>query len=497
MPTLVERSAARRATLVRRQPAKALTFPREWSDGAGVLLGTGTSGSREDIPVDFQAMVEGVFKTNGPIFACVVARLRIFTQARFQFQEFNSDSSGTRPGKLFGTDSLSILEKPWANAWTGTLLALMELDSSLAGNFYATMVADRPQQSPLMGRAAFSHPNRRIVRMRPDWVTILIDSWSGDPNALDAKVIAYIFHPPGPVENWVTLLPAEVVHYAPIQDPAARYRGMSWLTPVIRDIQADSASTEHKNATMKNRATPSLAVKVPGRFENTAFQAYVEKFRQVNEGAANAGKSIFLANGADAVPLTVDLKALDFAVVQAKGETRIATASGVHPTLLGFSEGLGGSSLNAGNFNAARRLTVDMTIRHLWQMAASSLQVFCPPPSNLTRLTYDDRDIPFLHEDIKDRADAFQVLVEAAARLTDAGWNPDAAIAAIAAMDLGLLKGEHSGLFSVQLQPAIQKVPQATTEDSNSDGPPSNNQQGANMAGVARSLNGNGASNGR
>jgi phage portal protein BeeE len=500
MPSMVEQVRTRRASMVKwnarphREDSKALTFPRYWSDGAEVsLIPLGMVTGKEDIPVDFQAMTEGVLKRNGPIFACIAARMRIFTQARFQFQQFNSDSSGTRPGKLFGDESLSILEQPWPNAWTGTLLGYMELDGSLAGNFYATLVADQgPNRRPLVGRQARGKAGARIVRLRPDWVTIIIESRTGNPDAIDARVVAYLFHPPGPVENWVTLLPEEVCHFAPLPDPVARFRGMSWLSPVIEEIRGDQAAIAHKNAFFRNGATPSLAVKLAGRYESDAFKKWVAQFREVNEGARNAYKSIFLAGGADVTPLTVDLKQLDFAVVQAKGETRIATASGVHPTLLGLSEGLAGSSLNAGNFNAARRLTVDMTIRHGWSMAAASLQTLVPPPAKLTRLTYDDRDIPFLHEDIKDRAEAFDVLVQAVTKLSDSGWDPDAAVAAITAFDMGLLRGKHTGLRSVQLQP-----PNETPSGSTMNGQSPNGGSSASMADVARAMNGNGASNGR
>jgi hypothetical protein len=30
-----------------------------------------------------------------------------------------------------------------------------------------------------------------------------------------------------------------VAHWSPIPDPLANFRGMSWLTPVLREIDAD------------------------------------------------------------------------------------------------------------------------------------------------------------------------------------------------------------------------------------------------------------------
>src|SRR3546814_2208685 len=64
-----------------------------------------------------------------------------------------------------------------------------------------------------------------------------------------------------PSADAVLLLPDEVVHYSPIPDPIARFRGMSWLTPVIREIQADNAATTHKDSFYRNGARPSMLVR--------------------------------------------------------------------------------------------------------------------------------------------------------------------------------------------------------------------------------------------
>jgi hypothetical protein len=84
-----------------------------------------------------------------------------------------------RPGDLFGTQALSILETPWPGATTGDLLSRMEQDSSLAGNFYgARRRADLLQ------------------RLRPDWVTIVTGSRTG--SELDTELVGYMYEPGGP-----------------------------------------------------------------------------------------------------------------------------------------------------------------------------------------------------------------------------------------------------------------------------------------------------------
>jgi hypothetical protein len=118
--------------------------------------------------------------------------------------------------------------------------------------------------------------------------------------------------------------------------------------------------------------------------------------------------------------------------------------------IVGFSEGLQGSSLNTGNFQAARRLTADKTLRPLWRMAAGAFSsIITVPPGS--ELWYDDRDIPFLQDDVADAAELKQKQAISIKALVDAGYDPDSVVDAIVSGDLRRLS--HSGLYSVQLRP--------------------------------------------
>lgn len=397
--------------------------------------------TQERVENDFEGYVTGAFKSNGIVFACIDRRQQVFSQAVFQFQR--------RGGDMFGTEELGLLEEPWPNGTTGELLAHMEYDASLAGQFYCTTV----DEAGKIGRNA-TGPGRRIARMRPDWTTLVIDAPSGNPYGLDARVVALMYEPMvgGQVSEPTVLLPSEVCHYSPKPDPTARFRGMSWLTPVIREVMADKAAVNHKLKFFENGASPALALKFDKDVKTEQFNAFVEKFKASHQGVDNAYKTLFLAGGADPVPLTMDFKQMDFRVTIAAGETRLAVASGVPSAILGNSEGLHGSSLNAGNFSAARRLFVDTTVRDLWAKATPSLAKLITPPTG-AKLVIDTRNIPFLREDARDDAEIRAKDSQAIRNLTDAGYEPDAAIEYVRTGDLSKLMGHHSGLFSVQLQP--------------------------------------------
>lgn len=385
----------------------------------------------ERIANDFQGYIEGAYKNNGIVFACILARLLVFSEARFQFQQMN----GGRPGDLFGNPQLSLLETPWRNGTTGDLLARMEQDSSLAGNFFAARVGG---------------PSGYLRRLSPERVTIIAGSPSGDtnPHAFDLQLLGYSYLEANDKQP-VILTPDEVVHFAPIPDPARQFRGMSWLTPVVREIVSDTAATTHKQRFFENGAVPSTVIVYDKSVDPAKLPEFAAAFRASHAGTDNAYKTLHLAGGADIKSYGADLKQLDFKTVQGAGETRIAAAAGVGAIIGQFSEGLAGSSLNAGNYAAARRRFADMTMRPLWRSAAAALAPIVTVPSG-ARLWFDDRDIPFLQEDRKDAADIQQTQATTVQTLVNAGYEPESAVKAVMAEDLSLLV--HTGRLSVQLQ---------------------------------------------
>jgi hypothetical protein len=439
----------------RKSERKSFSEPPFWASDAmkGVQFLSPPSGDKERIENDFEGYVNGAFKRNGPIFACMMARQLVFSEARFQYRRFEKG----RPTDLFGDKGLALLENPWPAGTTGELLGRMIQDADLAGNAFNTTTDDRARY----GHASRGGPGRRVVRMRPDWVTLVLGSKSGSLTALDTRLVGVLYEPKSrtglgnvaDTRDSVLLLPDEVSHFSPIPDPIARHRGMSWLTPIIRDIEADSSATVHKRTFFDHAAVPNMVVKFDKDTAEDAFQEFVEKFKEEHQGAWNAYKTLFLMGGADVTPLTHDFRQMEFTQTVGKGEARIATAAGVPASWVGFSEGLQGSSLNAGNFSAARRRFADGTIRPLWRMAAASLQPLLDDVPAGASLWYDERDIAFLREDSKDRAEILRIELNAVDAGVKAGFDTDAVVEAVRDNDISKLMGRHTGLVSVQMQP--------------------------------------------
>lgn len=394
------------------------------------------TGNADEIGGEFVGLSQMAYKRNAIVFACMAARMDLFSQARFRYQRFRDG----QPDEMFGDRSLSILEEPWPTGTTGDLLARALVYADLAGNAF-----------PVRRKGT------NVIRLpRPDWVTMVLGSMREpdmSADAMDAELIGIVYHPGGRNSGRTpeVFLRGEFAHFAPYPDPEAPWRGMSWLVPVVREIQADSSATSHKLKFFEQGATPNMVVSLDKDIGLEAYNAFVDAMEKDHAGLANAYRTLYLGGGAKVEVVGKDLQQLDFKATQGAGETRIIGASGMHPVILPASEGMQGSSLNAGNFAAARRIVADKTLRSLWSKFAGSMQAIVPPPAG-SRLWVDEKDIPFLREDAKDRAEILQIKAAAARQLADGGWVPDEVIAAVEAEDIRLLIGSHTGKLSVQLQ---------------------------------------------
>lgn len=378
-------------------------------------------------------------KANGPVFALMQARMLVFAEATFAWRR----TMGGRAAELFDSPELDVLRRPWPGGTTGDLLARMDMDATVAGNAYVRRIRSLTRRTD------------RLVPLRPEWVVTVLGSREDvdHPNeAADVERVGYLYAPRGDRGDRAVVLDVnEVAHYAPIPDPDFHFVGMSWLSPVFRELAADNAASIHKDRFFRNAATPSMAIKFDASITREKAEEWAELLESEHRGARNAFKTLFIGAGADPIPLGLNFRDMEFSQLQGKAESRLAAAAGVPPSWVGFSEGLQGSSLNAGNFSAARRRFADGTIRPLWRNASASLETILAVPAG-AHLWYDDRDIPFLREDAKDNAEIKRTEAIALRQLLDAGFDPDPAIEFLRTGDVGQLLGAHSGRFSIQLQ---------------------------------------------
>lgn len=410
-----------------------------WDLGLGGLLQTTMSQEQEVPDYSFAGFVTGAFLRNSVIFSALSYRARVFADMRFQFQQM----FGGTPGRMFGTPELTLIERPEPGKQTRDMLERAILDADLGGN------------------AFLLRETSAIRRLRPDWMTIAYGSrkWPDlGAWAPDAQVIGYGYHPGGlsSGEKAQIFLPEEVGHFVSTPDPLGHNRGVSLIMVLIRDILADNAATTHKLAFYNNAATPNLALKFPAAMSKEKALEWIELFEQANMGATNGWKTLYLGSGVDTTAVGLNFNDQQFTQLQGKIETRIANVTGMHPVVLGFSEGLQGSSLNAGNFASAARIVGDGTLRPLWANMAGSLESITNRPGASTRLWYDERQSSFLRSDVSDQADILQKQGATITGLVQGGFTAQSAIDAVIAGDMSLLV-PIPNVQSVQLQPAPQQ----------------------------------------
>ena len=423
------------ANLFGRSEARSVGL--SWNDYLRLFEQFAFNGQRYVSPVVNPAELTALQGQRNPIVAAAIhARMLVFSEVRFQWQPFRDG----RPGRLFGNTELALLESPWVGGTTGDLLARMLVDADLFGNSY--WVRRR-------GRGV----GDELVRLDPARVMVLTGAVNDDTTGLPygQELVGYAVLDDGQQEL-AMFLPDEVCHFKPLPDPMHPFRGRTWLSTILSDAIADDEFSTYKHSFMRNSATPNMVVSFDPSITKEAFETFVQRMDASHRGADKAFKTLYLGGGADVKVVGANFDQLNLKNVQGAGETRIAAAAGVPASYLGISEGLAGSSLNSGNYVAARRRFADGTIRPLWRNAAAALQGLLELPDPTVRLWYDDRDVSFLQEDVLDEAEIRSKDAMTMRQLVDGGFDPTSVVEAVTVGDLSLL--QHSGNLSVQLQPA-------------------------------------------
>lgn len=376
----------------------------------------------ESLGNDFQSYATIGFSGNGPVFAVMHARLRLFGEATFKYRNLADKL-------LWGDQSLMLLESPWPGGTTQDLLGRMIQDADLAGNAYVHRLSDT-----------------RLERLRPDWVKILsaeiVDPVTGHSYK---EVVGYAYTEGGQGDP-VFYTVDEVAHWSPVPDPLSPSRGMSWLTPVVREINADLAMSLHEQKFFENAATPNLLIKYTGKVDPDWIRKLKDQINSTHGGVENSHKTLVLDEGADVTVIGSKFTDMGFGDLRQAGEVRIASAGGVPPIVAGLQGGLDASTM--ANYSAAYRNFADSTMFPLWRGACAALDKFLTHRPD-AELWFDTRDIPALRDAEMDRQKGNAQLSIAVMNLVNAGYDPETVVSAVVSGDMTLLK--HTGLISVQL----------------------------------------------
>lgn len=431
--------------LIDRMRRYGSTFWEGQASGAAVLLSTYSSPDREKILPQLASHNLNSAGSNTVVFSAMAIRLALFAEARFVLQSVSDK-------KNFTDQRLGLLQHPWPDATEGDLLARMEQDAFLAGNGYV-----------------WAPPGEgRLVRWRPDWVTIISEIVSLGPDPADGwyrNKIGFHFEPPKAAQPEfgppMTAPVSEVAHWAPTPDPQANFRGMSPLTPIAREVDADSEMTTYKQMFLKNGASPNLLLRYSQKLQPGTVDSLRERIGARYGGTSNAFKTLVLDQGADATIIGNNFSQMSFDTVQSAGAERILAAAGVPGLLVGL-ESLKGAGKS---YQDVVRRFADLTMRPEWRSACAALQKLVPglPPAGI-RLWFDTSDIQALQDGEQERAQESLIRAQALLTMRNAGYTRESAVLAVTANDVSQLVADPDAPMPAQPPGASQTqhlLPQA------------------------------------
>ena len=386
------------------------------ASGAAVLTSTYAGSDREPVLPQLAAYAQQANSSNAIIFSALLARMALFSEARLQYQAKDDKH-------LFGNTSLAKLEEPFGpETTTGDLLARMEQDGFMAGQAY---IWDAPGED-------------RLIRLRPDWTTIVSEVVHVGGGGRYRRKVGYWWEPPKSLmqQGEGFLVPAgEAVHWAPVPDPAADFRGMSPLTPIARDLAGDDGMAAYKVKYLTNAASPNLLIKYAQKLQPSTVDSIRERMQARYAGADNAFKTLVLDQGADLTLVGNSLSQMDFSGVSAVGTERILAACEVPGVLVGL-EPLRGAGRG---YQESMQKFANIWARPSWRSVCGALSPIVDVPSG-NRLWYDTSDIAALQDGEMERAQAALVRMQAVLAGVQAGATMESVAAAVDAMDLTQLK---------------------------------------------------------
>jgi len=257
------------------------------------------------------------------------------------------------------------------------------------------------------------------------------------------RPLGYFWEPPKTAldQGAGFMVPAdECVHWAPVPDPQADFRGMSPLTPVYRDVLGDDGLVQHKVRYLQNAASPNLLIKYSQKLQPGTVDAIRERVHARYGSANNAFKTLVLDQGADATVIGNSLSQMDFSSVSAAGTERILAACEVPGVLVGL-EPLRGAGKGYEESVAA---FANLWARPRWRSACGALEQLLDVPAG-NRLWFDTSDIAALQDGEMERGQTALVRGQALLALVQAGYTHESAVVAVESGDLSKLQAGGTG----------------------------------------------------
>lgn len=306
--------------------------------GAGAFLSSILGGGAGDEALypepSFESHARAGFGRNELVYACIMEKATSMPEA---------------PLRVYGGDGIgeprenhplrTLVSNPNAALTEFELMELTSIHLDLAGNAFWEIILNRAGV-PV-----------ELWPLRPDRVRIF-------PRRNGQHEYAYVLDHSRSVS-----LGTNVVHFK-MPNPLDPYLGQPPLRPALRAVALDNEATDFVKALLQNRAVPGTVIETEQKLDETITKRleakWIEKF-----GGQRRGGPAFLQKGMKVHTLGLNLKDLEFPDLRTISETRICTALGVPPILVGAKAGLDRSTF--ANYREARSAFWEETLMPLQQ----------------------------------------------------------------------------------------------------------------------------------
>ncbi|MFE9337757.1 phage portal protein [Streptomyces sp. NPDC007063] len=298
----------------------------------GSTLGFGSMGGEADYPGQgFLSLAAAGFSRNELVYACIMEKATSLPEAPLRV--YGPDGLG-EPRESHPLRQLVANPNPMLSEFEMFELTCIHMD--LAGIAFWEIVRDR------VGRPAQLWPLRpdlvRMMRQR-DGRTRYGYLVGGGLVDLGTDVLAFRY--PNPVDPLV---------------------GQAPLRPAVRAVALDNEATDFVKSLLQNRAVPGVVITTQQQVDKDISDRLAARWKQKFSGAKR-GEPAVLQKGMDAKVLGLNPSDLEFPDLRTIAETRICSAFGVPPILIGAKAGLDRSTF--ANYKEARTSFWEETIMPL------------------------------------------------------------------------------------------------------------------------------------
>lgn len=192
-----------------------------------------------------------------------------------------------------------------------------------------------------------------IVVGRARGVKYPIELWPAMPQRLSPVPDAYKYLAAwmykGPDGDTVPLELDEIIRFRR-PNPQDPYRGISWVQPILVDLDADRYGQEWQRQFYLNSAQPGGVIEVDRRLSDDEFAEMTYRWREQHQGINKAHRVAVIENGSKYVSTPLTQKDMQFAEMSTVMRDKALAAAGFPKSMLGITEDVNRANAEAGEY---------------------------------------------------------------------------------------------------------------------------------------------------